>query len=129
MFPVGNSESRTARKKGFTLLEALLAIVLMAVGLVSVLQVISTGLFAGTVNENEIIAANLGQEKIEELENASYTDIVDEDKDTVPGFSSFSREVIVSVLQAGLKEVTVKVYWTAKSDEMDVTIITYASQI
>lgn len=116
-------------KKGFTLLEVILAIVLLGTGLAVLLQVVSTGLFAGGQNEDTIIAANLIQEKIEELRNATYSTIASEDKAAVSGFSAFNRKVDVTTPQTGLKQVSVTVYWFAKADEMNTNMVTYVSDI
>ena len=115
--------------KGFTLLEIMLAILLLGTGLAVLLQVVSAGLFAGGVNENEIIAANLAQEKIEELRNASYAGIADEIKAVVTGFPAFQRSVSVTTPQAGLKQVSVTVYWFAKASEMSINMVTYVSDV
>ena len=53
------------KSKGFTLLEVLLAVILFTVGFTALLQAMSVGLFAGGENENELVAVNLAQEKIE----------------------------------------------------------------
>lgn len=117
------------KKKGFTLLEVLLTIILMVTGFVLLLQALATGLFAGGENETELIAINLAQEKIEELRNNNYSNIVNETKAAVPGFPVFQREVVVTTPQAGLKEVSVSVYWFTKADELNASLVTYVSNI
>ena len=117
------------REGGFSLLEVLLAILLLGTGLAVLLQVISTGLFAGSVNENEIIATSLVQEKIEELRNASFASIISEAKAAVSGFSSFSRKVDVTTPQTNLDQITVTVYWYAGQTETSLSMVTYVSNI
>ncbi len=116
-------------KKGFTLLEVILAIILLGTGFAVLLQVVSTGVFTGGQNEDTIIAANLIQEKIEELRNATYSTIASEDKAAVSGFSAFNRKVDVTTPQTGLKQVSVTVYWFAKADETNTNMVTYVSDI
>lgn len=117
------------KKAGFSLLEVLLAILLLGTGLVALLQVVNTGLFVGGQNENTIIAANLVQEKIEESRNASFSSVVSEAKAVVSGFPAFNRQVDVTTLQSGLKQVSVTVYWFAKNTETNTNMVTYVSDI
>ena len=119
-------------KKGFTLLEVILVILLMATGFVVILQAMSTGLFAGGQNESDLVAVNLAQYKIEELRNKNYATVVNEAKAVLATpYQQFSREVVISndTPVASMKEVTVNVYWLAKSDEVKSTLVTYASDI
>ncbi len=93
------------------------------------LQAISAGLFADSENQNELIAVNLAQEKVEELRNKAYANITNETKSVISGFSAFQREAVVSVAQAGLKQVNVNVYWFSKSSELNTSVVTYVSDI
>lgn len=114
-------------KKGFTLLEVLLAIIIITVGFTILLQAVSTGLFAGGDNENMLVAVNLAQEKMEELRNRDYSNVINETKNTVSGFSVFQREVVTSTIQTGLKQISVNVYWFVKSDELSLNLVSYVS--
>lgn len=111
----------------------MLAILLFGAGLLFLLQVINTGLFAGGMNENEMIAANLAQEKIEELRNTAYSSLVSETPEVmVPGFPGFTREVLIgspTPAQTGLKEISVNVNWSAKNSVMTTTVVTYVSDM
>ncbi|MCX5665674.1 MAG: prepilin-type N-terminal cleavage/methylation domain-containing protein [Candidatus Omnitrophica bacterium] len=124
-----------SREGGFSLLEVMLALLLFGVGFVSLLQILNTGLFVGAQNEYTVIAANLAQEKIEELRNATYatlSSLVQTPAVTVPGFAGFTREVLVGDLtpvQTGLKQITIKVNWSAKNSVMTTTMVTYVSNI
>lgn len=118
-----------SRKRGFSLLEILLAILLLGIGLAVLLQVVSTGLFAGGVNEDEIVAVNLIQEKIEEDRNANFSSVVTEAKAAVPGFSAFSRQVDMTTPQTDLKQLVVTVYYTVGSSEISTSVTTYISNV
>ena len=114
---------------GFTLFEMVLVIALVTTASVALLQALGTGLFAGRENENETVAANLAQEKIEELRKKSFSGISSETRAAVSGFSPYEREVVVSTVQTGLKQATVNVYWTSKSATLSSSLVTYASDI
>lgn len=108
----------------------MLTILLFGTGLAMLLQVVGTGLFVGGQNEDTIIAANLVQEKIEELRNAAYSTIASEVKAAVSGFSAFERQVDVTTLPVtGLKQISVTVYWFAKAAETSTNMVTYVSDI
>ncbi len=117
------------KDRGFTLLEVLLTIILMVTGFVLLLQALATGLFAGGENETELVTISLAQEKMEELRNKSYSNIANETKATVSGYPAFWREVVVATPQVGLKQVSVNVYWFTKSDELNLSLVTYVSDI
>ena len=124
-------EKLRSRKGGFSLLEVMLAILLFGTGLVFILQVVSTGLFVGGQNESTVIAANLAQEKIEELRNASYAIIPVGPvlENPVSSFPGFTRSMSSTTPQTGLKQVTVNVSWSAKNSTMTTTMVTYVSDI
>jgi len=118
-----------SKDNGFTLLEVLLTILLMVVGFVLLLQALATGLFAGGENENDLVAINLAQEKMESLRNTVYTSIANETKAVVSGFPAFQREAVVTTPQSGLKQVTINVYWSSKGAEISQSLVTYISDI
>lgn len=117
------------KEKGFTLLEILLTILLVTGGFIVLLQAASIGLFAGGENQNELIAVNLAQEKMEDIRNTAYANIGNEAKAAVSGFPAFQREVVFTIPQTGLKLVTVNVYWFAKGSELSTSLVTYVSSI
>ncbi len=112
--------------KGFTLLEVLLTIILVVVGFVALMQAFSVGLSAGD-EEAEFVAIHLAQQRMEDLRNRSYANVINGTENPVPGFSGFSRAVTVSTafpLPAGLKEVTITVSW---GSPFTVSLVTYIS--
>lgn len=116
------------REGGFSLLEVLLAVLLLGIGFAVLLQVVSAGLFAGSVNENEITAAYLAQEKIEEIRNADLYTVTPEPKSAVSGFPAFTRQLAVSTPRSGLLQITVTVYWYARSAETSLSMVTYVCE-
>lgn len=116
--------------RGFSLLEVLLAILLFGTGFVFLLQTISTGLFAGSVSENDVIAANLAQEKAEEVRNTAFASIASQTPASqVTSFPAFTREVLVTTTQAGLKQITVNVYWYARNIQTSFSVVSYVSDV
>ncbi len=115
--------------KGFTLLEILLTLALVALGFTALIQAVSAGLFAGGANENELVASALASEKIEEMRSRNYSAIVTEARTAVSSFPAFERETLVSTLSGSLKQVSVNVYWYSKSGELNTGLVTYVSDL
>lgn len=115
--------------KGYTLLEVLITVVLLTTGLITVVVLFATSLSASIDAENTEIATNLAQARMEEIRNLDFTTgIVNEAKAVVPGFALFQREVTVTTPLTDLKQVTVTVYWTFKSSEVNTSLVTYISK-
>jgi len=116
-------------KRGFTLLEILIALVLFAAGVVAIVGLFSTGIIGSVDAENTTVAMNLAQARMEEIRNLDFdTGIINEAKADVTDFPGFQREVTVTEPETELKLVTVTVYWTLKGGEVDVPLTTYISK-
>ena len=116
-------------RRGFTLLEVLLTILLVTGGFVVLLQALNTGLFVTSDNESELTALNLAQEKAEDIRNKTFANVVNEAKAAVSGFTNFQRDVVVTTPQSNLKQVTITVYWNSKSTEINYSVVTNVSNI
>ncbi len=120
MQPMGQGSNR----KGFSLIEVIITIVLLTVGVISILQMFSIGLFADAETENQTTAFYLAQEKMEEVRDASSYANIDSfaaSKTALTGsFIDFSREVTVSGTP---KQVNVIVYWNVKGAEQSVDLV------
>ena len=115
--------------KAFSLLEILIAIMIFTVGIISIMDLFNRGLFSDVDAENTSVAMALTQRRLEEIRNLDFaTGIVNESKAAVAGFPGFEREVIVTLPQTDLKQVTVTTYWTAKADEVGTSLVTYISR-
>jgi len=127
-------------KKGFTLIEAIMAMAIFSVGIMAVLTVFPKGISLGREAKEITVAAQLAQEKIEETLSLSYDDIpigqveARSKVETDPGsqFYIYEREVnselvdenlFVTNDDLGLKKIQVKVYWQQPDGEKNVEII------
>lgn len=116
-------------KKGFTLLEVLLTVVLVSVGFAALLQSAGVAIFASGSNELELTAVNIAQNKMEDIRTGPYTSIVNESRSVLGDYPAFEREVVVTTPVTNLRQVTVNVYWTTKSTENNISLVTYVSNI
>jgi len=116
-------------RRGFTLLEMLITIVVLTVGITSVLRMMSIAIFTDTNTENAAIAYYLAQEFMEDAKDAdAYADIValsranlDDDLGSeYDNYGDFDREVTVS---GDPKQVNVIVYWSVKGDEQSINLV------
>jgi len=118
------------RQSAFTLFEMMLALVLFAVGTVSVMDLFHRAQAGATDAENVLIALHLTQRRLEELRNVSYASLASEAKASVTspaGFTRFSREVTVTTPYTNLKQVVVAIYWSGPGGETNVALRTYRS--
>ena len=111
-------------KRGFTLLEVLISIVILTIGVVSIIWAFNTGMFASTDIENVDLALNLAQERMEYIKDTGYA-FTGDTKASVSGFSAFQRQATVTMLQPNLKQIDVTVYWQMKGSETSITLTTY----
>lgn len=117
------------RGKGLTLIELLIVVVLFSAGTIALLQIFSATLYGGSENQNTLIATGLAQEKMESIRNTPYASIVPEASAAVPGYTFFQREVVIATPIPNLSEVDVNVYWTERSGDVKISLVTYVSDI
>lgn len=116
----------TLSHKGFTLLEILLAILILAIGMVSVLWALNTGLFARSDIENVARALNISQAKMEEIKNTAYGNINNSGPTADPTFPAFSTTVNANN-DANIKQVNVTVGWATRSGNTNVSLTTFVA--
>jgi Tfp pilus assembly protein PilV len=120
---------RLRLKRAFTLLEILVALVILTTGIITIVGLFSASLVSSVDAENTDIAMNLAQARMEEIRNLDFdTGIVNEARAAVSGFAGFEREVVVATPETDLKQVTVNVFWSYKSSEITVPLVTYISK-
>lgn len=116
-------------KNGVTLIELIIALVLLTVGLTSLIHVLSMGMFADTNLEQSITAMNLANEKMEEIKNTAFASIGSgSETGSSIGFGVFDNRIVtVTNTQSGLKDVKVEVQWTPKGGQQSVAVETYVA--
>ena len=122
---------------GFTLLEALIAIVILSVGLLGVAtlaaSIIGSNQFAGQFSA----ATTLARDRVEELKNMTYASITPDTTTTETGLDEdggaggfYTRTTVVAdnTGHTGWKDVTVTVSWTLKGNARSVVLRTIVSE-
>ena len=138
--------SKSANKiKGFSLIEAMIAIVILTVAILSLAQVFPRVMKISRSAEMATVAANLSQAKIEEMFYTDYDNItvgIIEAKhrlsaDSANPFYQYQRQTVANYVDSslnnsasdtGMKKITVTTYWYSpmlsleKSQEMIILI-------
>ena len=117
---------------GFTLLEVMIALLILTIGIVTVLQVFPVAFNVVMSNQMETQATLLCQEKIEEIISKSYIDIITgtTTASLSSPFEKFSRETKISDIETGLKKVEVIVSWKSLlgTKQENVKLVTFVSK-
>ena len=104
-----------SRKNGFSLIEAMIALVLFAVGMLAVGAMQIDSIKGNSFSQGLTQATVLSQQKLEELKNMPFDDSNlssgHHDEGVLSG-SEFSRSYDVESTSATLKFITVTVRWT-----------------
>lgn len=106
-------------QQGFTLIEMLIALLIMVVGFLGVAIVLWLSMQSGTNSRSMSTAANLGQDMLEHYTAQSYSALSDTAGAFVPYTSSnisatgFVREVRIQndYPEAGVKTITARISW------------------
>lgn len=135
-------------KKGFTILEATIAIFILLIGLLAVVQLFPFSLKIIGDSSDLTIGSNLAVSKLEEIRGLTYDTVGTGTIETKQRLSSdpssylynFQRQTVVTLVDSnlnasagdvGLKEITVTVYWSSpvstaeKSTSMSTIISSY----
>ncbi len=125
-----NQPPEKKRQNGFTLIEVLIAIVILSVGLLGMASLTGSIILSNKLSNDLTTATTLSQDKMEDIRADAYGSVASETKVACSTpYAAFQREVTVvnDSPAAGMKTVTVKVYW-GPSDAHNVELKTILSQ-
>lgn len=116
-------------KNGVTLIELVVALVLLTGGSTVLIHMMSVGMFADSNLEQSIVAVNLANEKMEEIRNTAFASISSGTETGASiGFSVFDNRVVtVTNTASDLKDVKVEMQWTQKGGQQSVAVETYVA--
>jgi len=95
--------------EGFTLVELVIAIFILAAGILVVFAMFPVGIQIMRSSKMSTVAAHLGEAKIEEIISMSYEKIplgiVTENYEEISGFGAYKRVIMISCVDPNLEEV------------------------
>ena len=113
----------TRDNSGFTLIEVLVAMVILSIGLLGTAALI-TGIIKGNQVSNRISTATIcAQDKMEKIKNMEYLNVVAEPLSIITDYPLYKREVAVDPLGTGMKTVTVTVSWDSDTRSVELKTI------
>ncbi len=100
-------------RRGFTLIEMILVLVVITIALFPLVESFSSGIRASKVASDTNTAIELAQQKMEQLQSVPFASLSNSSEalGTIAGYPYFSREAVVTEPVTNLKEATVNVYW------------------
>lgn len=127
-----NSVDTKKGSQGFTLLEVLIAIVILSVGLLG-MAALTVGIIKGNKLSNDMtIATTLAQDKMADLRRLGYsgtsatTTTDTEDYNSITDYAAYKRVIVTTVDSpvAGMKTIVVTAYWEDTVGEHSVQLQT-----
>jgi len=116
--------SRARNEKGFTLLEVLVAFVILAFGFVAVIELNSGSIRSAVLSERYLTAVTLAENKYIELEPSSFdTESSSGVFESQPDYrwelepSLYSTPLTDKEFNVGVMQVNLKIYWNDSKDE------------
>lgn len=124
------SKSNKKNQQGLSLIEALLAVAVLMIGVLVTINIFPAALKISKNAEQETVAANLAQAKIEEMFSLGYDNIAVGtiearhrlSADAANPFYNYERQTVAayadgdlndSAAATGMKKITATVYWVA----------------
>ena len=127
------------KNNGFTLLEVLVAIVILTAGLLGMASLTGTIIHGNKLSNDLTTATTLAQDKMEDIRRLGYSSMpatdttTTENYNSITGYAAHKRVTVTDVYtsgttwpQSGMKAITVTVYWD--SDRHSVELKTSLAQ-
>ncbi len=111
------------KNRGFTLLEVLIALIILTIGVTAIIWAFSAGMYATTDVENVDLALNIAQAKMEQIKNTPFANLQDSGPTADPNFANFNVSVNVAEGQNPM-QVDVTVAWNVKGGSTNITLTT-----
>jgi type II secretion system protein I len=119
-------------KKGFTLIEVIIAIFLLAVALLGLVSVTTTVIKGNSFSQTLTMATTLAADKMEELKTSSYDALTTEPPDyassdgtvSTAGNAYYTRTATIGAVPNNMKSVSVTVTWNWMAVSHTVTLNT-----
>ena len=111
------------KKRGFTLLEVLIATAIFSVCVTALIGAFSAGMFATSDVENIALALNIAQARMEQIKNTDFGNVSNSGPTADANFPRFSTTVNAAIGQNPM-QVDVIVGWQVKGGQTNITLTT-----
>ena len=116
---------RESDRRGFTMIEIIIAVLLLTVGLIGIVSVSVMVIDGNQFSKTMTTATSLAKDKLEELQNASYENITSSTApETKENIYQRSWTVTADSPAVNMKTIVVTVTWPWKGQTKDVTLRT-----
>jgi type IV pilus assembly protein PilV len=121
---------RTIDQNGFTLIEVLIAIVIIIIGTLGLASLTASIIHGNSFSNRITVATTLAQDRMESVKRLGYKNVSTlegtEDYGSILGYEGYKRVTSISSLTPGMKTVKVQVSW--KSDTHTVSMETILAE-
>ncbi len=124
----------TGNSKGFTLLEVMIALAIIAVSLVVILHSQTLGMSLANRSRDLSVASFLAQKRMEEIEMQGFPELGEKEGIVDENYPGFSYRQVVSPGEfsgkslEGLRKITVTISWLDGSEKQSREIISYIAK-
>ncbi len=125
------SKSSMSIEEGFTLIEIMVALVVMSIGLTALAAVQISAIRGNAFSKRMTTAVSIADEKLEQIKSMPYVDIVSESSTQITQSDmNFTRQVTVTnnIPLANTKTINVTVNWSEGSKSHSVPFTTIVSR-
>jgi type IV pilus assembly protein PilV len=125
------SKSLISTEEGFTLIEIMIALVVMSIGLTALAAVQISAIQGNAFSKRMTTVVSIADEKLEQIKSSSYVDIVSESSTQITQSNmNFTRQVTVTNNSplANTKTINVTVNWSEGSKSHSVPFTTIVSR-
>jgi len=115
-------------EKGFTLIEVLIAMLILAIGLLSLATLATTVINGNAFSNKMTTATTRAQDKMEQLKNSSYASLSSGGPETIQSIYTRQWTVTNDSPAANMKKIQVKVTWSWQGSNHDVVLNTIVAK-
>jgi prepilin-type N-terminal cleavage/methylation domain-containing protein len=105
-------------KKGFSLIELMIAVVILAIAVLGIFMAFSSGWMGMANARDRTVATNYAREAMEDVKNMDFEMVTNENLGTAESVGAkFTRVITVNTENGNLKKIDTKVFWTNQQDQ------------
>jgi prepilin-type N-terminal cleavage/methylation domain-containing protein len=122
--------NRKLSKKGFSLIELMVAVIILAIAVLGIFLAFSSGWMGMANARDRTVATNFAREAMENVKNMDFDSVTNVNLGTAESVGAkFTRVITVNTESDNLKEINTKVFWTNNQGQyVDVETLMYINR-